>query len=454
MMKRRFFVQPIACLLLLASPLFAAEYYVSPTGSDSSTTGSIDAPYKTIGKAVTMASAGDTIYLRGGQHNYSAKIGISKSGTSGSPITLRSYQDEVPILDFTGESTGTRGIELSGSYWYFYDFIVQYAGDNGIYMTGTHNQIELIIARWNEDSGIQLHTGAADNLVLNCDSYENYDPGNLGENADGFATKFGLGTGNILRGCRAWNNSDDGYDCWNTDPPSESVTFDSCWAFRNGIDRWGAGSGFNGDGNGFKLGQGVGAHLLINCMAYDNPHHGIDINGNTEGVTVYNCTCLLNAGKNFYFDEHNAANVLRNNMSHLGDVNLYVEIDDQYNSWNGFTIADEDFASLDSTGIDGPRQADGSLPKLSFARLSAASAAIDVGLYVGLPYLEAAPDLGAYEFVMGDCAVDGVVDLLDLECLAAYWIDSGCGTCGGADFDGDNSVDLADFEETAANWLR
>lgn len=440
-------------LFFTVYPLYAAEYYVSPTGSDGNP-GSLDYPFATIGKAVSVASAGDTIYLRGGQHNYSSKISISKSGSAGNVITLCAYQDEVPVLDFAGTATGTQGIQLSGSYWYFYDFIIQNAGDNGLYINGTHNQIEQIIARWNEDSGIQLHTGAGDNLVLNCDSYENYDPVKHGENADGFATKFGVGTGNILRGCRSWSNSDDGYDCWNEEIPSEAVTFDHCWAFRNGIDIWGEGSTFAGDGNGFKLGAGAGAHLLINCLAYDNPHHGIDVNGNTTGVTVYNCTCVDNGGRNFYFDEHSSAHVLRNNVSYLANVNIYDEIDDTYNSWNGFTLVDDDFAGLDATGIDSPREPDGSLPRLSFMRPFTGSTLIDAGIDVGLDFEQAAPDLGAFEWPAGDCAADGVIDIADIQCLAVNWLLFDCGVCDGADFDGDHDVNLYDFWSLAENWLR
>lgn len=431
---------------------FAADYYVSPSGNDGGS-GSVGDPFKTITKAVSMAAAGDTIFLRGGQHNYSGKVAISKSGTSANPITLRAYPDETVILDFTATATGTRGIELSGSYWHFYNFIIQYAGDNGLYVTGTNNTIEWLVARWNEDSGIQLHTGAADNLILNCDSYANYDPANRGENADGFATKFGLGTGNILRNCRAWGNSDDGYDCWNTTPPSESVTFDHCWAFRNGIDVWGLGGLFAGDGNGFKLGAGAGAHLLINCIAYDNPHHGIDVNGNTSGVHVYNCTSVMNGKTNFYFDEHSSAHVLRNNLSYLAPVNIYAEIDDEYNSWNGFTITDNDFASLDPTGIDGPRGADGSLPRLSFLRPFTGAVMINAGIDVGLSFEQTAPELGAYEWLSGDCAGDGIIDISDLLCLAINWLDSYCDVCNGADFDGNGHVNLLDFESLAGNWL-
>jgi len=434
-------------------PVYATDYYVSPTGNDNNS-GSINSSFATIDKAVSMASAGDTIYLRGGQHDYGSTVYLSKNGSSGNPINLLAYQDEVPVIDFSATGTGPRGIDLGGSYWHLRGFIIQNAGDNGLYIDGTNNTVELIIARWNEDSGIQLHTGAADNLILNCDSYENYDPVKHGENADGFATKFGLGTGNVLQGCRSWSNSDDGYDCWNTDPPSEAVTFDNCWAFRNGIDIWGEGNNFNGDGNGFKLGAGVGAHVLINCLAYDNPHHGIDINGNTEGVTVYNCTCVQNGNTNFYFDEHNSANVLRNNVSYLAPVNIYAEVDDEYNSWNGFTLVDDDFATLDSTGIDADREPDGSLPRLSFMRPFTGSTLIDAGIDVGLPYKEAAPDLGAYEWLPGDCVADGIVDIEDLECYVNNWLTSGCGICGGADFDGNHNVTLSDYQMLAENWLQ
>ncbi|HOQ03675.1 MAG TPA: right-handed parallel beta-helix repeat-containing protein [Anaerohalosphaeraceae bacterium] len=432
--------------------VWAAEYYVSPAGSDTNS-GTVSSPFKTIGRAVTAASAGDTIFLRGGQHPYSAKVSISKSGTSLNPITLRSYPGETVVLDFSGTPTGTRGIELSGSYWVFYDFVIQNAGDNALYITGGYNQIERITARWNEDSGIQLHTGAAYNLLLNCDSYENYDPANHGENADGFAVKFGVGAGNILQGCRAWSNSDDGYDCWNTDPPSQAVTFERCWAFRNGINLWGD-AAFAGDGNGFKLGAGSGGHFLVYCAAFDNPHHGIDVNGNITGVTVYQCSGIRNGGRNFYFDEHNSAHVLRNNLSHLGSVLMYEEIDDQFNSWNGFVLTDDDFAGLDSAEADGPREADGSLPRLSFARLRAGSAVIDAGAVVGLAYLEAGPDLGAFEFIPGDCAADGRVDLLDVERLAEWWLMGACGRCGGADFNGSGSVNLSDWKKAASYWLR
>ena len=161
-----------------------------------------------------------------------------------------------------------------------------------------------------------------------------------------------------------------------------------------------------------------------------------------------------NQGRNFYFDEHSSSHILRNNLSYLGSVTIYSEIDDEYNSWNGFSVSAADFASLDPAGIDGPREPDGGLPKLSFLRLSTGSSLIDAGIDVGLPFEGDAPDLGAFEHLEGDCQGDGDVDLEDLECLASNWLDINCGDCNGADLDGNEKVDLYDFGKLAENWLK
>jgi len=473
--------QYLLILLLTMGMLFGAcpayctdynDYYVAPDGNDTTGDGSIGSPYKTITKAVTMVAAGGTIYLRGGQHDYSQTIQISKSGDANNPITLQAYQDEVPILDFTEQPTGDdyKGIALNGNYWHLKGFIVQYAGFNGVRVLGAHNILERLITRRNGDTGLHLHAPASYNQVINCDSYLNYDPEESGQDADGFGAKgptddsASLGPGNEFIGCRAWNNSDDGFDFWHA---GAAVTVKDCWAWRNGDDVWGDG-GFTGNGNGFKLGHGSGAHKLIRCVAYDHKTHGIDLNGNTSGVKIYNCTCVSSAGKNFYFDEHSSIHKMRNNLSHLGSVTIYTEIDDVNNSWNGFTVTNADFASLDpkmnditnpdtysnadSNGIDSPRGPNGELPKLRFLRLARTSSLIDAGIDVNEPFYGDAPDLGAFEHIDGDCQPDGSVNWVDLWCLTSNWLDSGCGTCNGADFDGDSSVDLYDFAVMGSNW--
>jgi hypothetical protein len=331
-----------------------------------------------------------------------------------------------------------------------------------------------------------LYTGASYNLVLNCDSYLNYDPQNHGGNADGFGAKGPtscttcLGPGNVFRGCRSWYNSDDGFDLWWA---HNAVRIENCWAWRNGNNIWGDPGPWAGNGVGIKLGQGPGAHKIIHCMSYYNRLSGFDLNrsnGDTEvnGVYVYNCTGVNNQDNgnlnNFKFLNHTpptgAVHTLRNNLSYLGSTNIGSQIDDENNSWNGFTVTGADFASLDpnftaitnpntytnanSVGIDQPRGPDGELPKLKFLRLANTSSLIDAGIDVNVPFYGDAPDLGAFEHIDGDCQPDGDVDWADLACLAANWLNSNCGTCNGANFDGIDGVDFYDFALMAENWMK
>jgi hypothetical protein len=438
-MIRYYAIIVTASMLLAVCPVFSREFFVSTGGNDHND-GAIETPLQTVSKALDEVQAGDVILLRGGVYDCRATIKIEASGQADKPLALWAYPDELPVLDFQNSGGGDRGIELAGSFWHIKGLVIQHAGDNGIIVYGAGNCLEQIVSRYNGDSGIQLHTGAAHNLIQNCDSYSNYDRGNHGENADGFAAKFTLGEGNTFVGCRSWGNSDDGYDLWEA---GRGVTLVDCWAFRNGVNTWGD-KAFAGDGNGFKLGHGGGAHVLIACVAYDHPHNGIDVNGNVTGVTLYNCTCVGNRGPNFYFDEHSSSHVMRNNLSYLGSVVVYDEIDDAYNSWNGFSIKATDFLSLDPNGIDGPRRADGTLPALPFLRPSPGSVLIDAGVDVGLPYEGHAPDLGAFEFLEQDCNGDGAIDYIDLACLTSHWLDADPG----------GVVDFIDFSTLADNWRR
>src|SRR3954463_7375787 len=79
----------------------AAEYYVSPTGSDSNA-GTLAAPFATLQKGNDVAVAGDTVWLRGGTYQNTKQIKLSKSGHSDTKrIKFWAYQAEVPVLDFS-----------------------------------------------------------------------------------------------------------------------------------------------------------------------------------------------------------------------------------------------------------------------------------------------------------------------------------------------------------------
>lgn len=394
-------------VVLFASPVLAqTTYYVSPSGDDMNP-GTFELPFRTIPRAVTAAVAGDTIYIRGGTHPYSTTISISKQGTNTNRFYLFAYPGERPLLDFSSMpiADNLRGINLSGRYWHVKGLDIYKAGDNGMLLRGQYNIIENCAFFENHDTGLQLSNGAAYNQIINCDSYNNADPSQ--GNADGFAVKLDVGTGNYLYGCRAWQNSDDGYDGYLRGADNVTTVLENCWIFRNGYLSNGQPS--VGNGNGIKMGGGDNGNAdslkhritMIRCLVFDNRVKGFDQNNNRGSMTILHGSAFRN-GTNYSVSGAIAAGeTLRivNSLA-LGSVGSIAGFAiQQTNSWMPpFMVTTADFASTDTAGVRGPRNADGSLPILPFMRLAQGSDLIDAGTNIGLPYLGNGPDLGWAEY--------------------------------------------------------
>lgn len=391
-------------LILMVRSFIFSQIYVSVDGADTNS-GTFEFPFKTITKAVSVANPGDTIYIRGGVHQYNTTITISKNGTSFSKYYMFAYPGERPIIDFSSmvTSDANRGISLRGNYWHIYGLDIKGAGDNGMHIRGHYNIVENCAFYENRDTGLQLSNGASNNQIINCDSYHNIDPGE--GNADGFAPKMDIGTGNYFYGCRAWQNSDDGYDGYLRGANNVTTTYENCWAFKNGYRADGSIS--LGNGNGFKMGGSDDKTLMHNvimknCLAFDNRVKGFDQNNNKGSMILYNCTAYRN-GQNYgmggivYTDSGKVMTLI--NCAVLGGVgSIWSGAIQQTNSWMPpFSVTSADFVSIDTSGVRGPRNPDGSLPELPFMRLAYGSQLIDAGTDVGLPYFGTAPDIGAYE---------------------------------------------------------
>ena len=393
----------VALLLVLVLHVCLAQttVYVSPIGSDTNG-GTIDQPFKSISKGLSAIGANGLVVLRGGVYALgSSKLSLSKIAQTGSTIRIWAYQGETPILDCTGNTSD--GISISGSYYHLKGIEQRNAGHNGINISGNNNIIENCAVHDNQNTGLHLTgsvaPGPSNNLILNCDAYRNYDPP-IGGNADGFSAKWTVGPGNVFRGCRAYLNSDDGWDLWMA---TGSVLIDSCFAFRNGVDVWHSGS-FDGNGNGFKLGGNYVStpHTVRNCVSFDNAANtgrGFDENNNTAGQTLYNCTAFRNKGDNYHFKntvDSGQTHIIKNCISVQGVVGISSGIQDK-NSWQGFTVTNADFLSIDTAAAAAPRNPDGSLKSSTFLHLAPSSPMIDAGVPVGLPFSGRAPDLGAFE---------------------------------------------------------
>lgn len=371
-------------------------YYVSPTGSDTQA-GTVGQPFGSLQHAHDIAQPGDEIQLRGGTYRLTRGVQLTRDGTSTQPITIRNYPGEVPVLDGSGVSaTGAAGyvLDLSGVAYNRISGLQITNGAEGGVMIRNNSHDNVIqgldvsrngrLSEW-EGKGFSLFDTSYNNQLLNNDSHDNRDL--HGDNADGFQIST-TGTGNVLRGNRAYNNSDDGFDLFNVQNGTASapVTLDGNWAWGNGTIN---GQRTGGDGNGFKLGgqrpgtgTSSGGHIVTNNVSWDNVASGFDENQATAPSTLRNNTAYDNGTYNFGF--YSQANTLDNNLS-LGTGQVASSGTNHNNSWNlASPPGTSAVQSLNASVAQGPRAADGSLPASGFlvlngsTNLSLGAAAVSV----------------------------------------------------------------------------
>ncbi|GLI02575.1 carbohydrate-binding protein [Phytohabitans aurantiacus] len=299
--------------------------YVAPGGTDSAA--GTQANPTTLTSAITRIAAGGTIYMRGGQYNYSQTITIAQgnNGTSSARKKISAYPGETPVLNFSAqaEDPANRGLAVNGNFWHVYGIIVERAGDNGIFVGGHNNIFERTITRFNRDTGLQLSRmlsstprdqWPSNNLILSAESHDNADSD--GEDADGFAAKLTVGAGNVFRYAVSHNNIDDGWDLYTyaDEGPIGAVTIEDSIAYNNGTLSNGGQAG-NGDRNGYKLGgEDVPVnHVVRRSIAFRNGKHGFTYNRNPGTMTISNNLSIDNTERNYSFDA--GTSVFRNNTS-------------------------------------------------------------------------------------------------------------------------------------------
>jgi len=426
----------LACLLLASTAIAETSWYVAPDGTDSAS-GSLEHPFATVQRAQEAAAPGDMVFLRGGTYRvtepqatrrrlFARIIVLDKSGEAGKPITYRAYQNERPIFDCSDVKPPRQRVTafyVSGSW-----LLLQGIEVIGVQVTitthtqsicfesqGSHNIFERLAMHDGQAIGI-YHVRGSDNLFLNCDAWNNWDhtsEDGKGGNVDGFGCHPTKGsTGNVFRGCRAWYNSDDGFDCISAQEP---VTFENCWAAYNGLSSDGKKLA---DGNGFKAG-GYGSdrpnelpnpiprHVVRDCLAVGNKASGFYANHHPGGCDWMHNTAFRN-GTNFNMlgrladnrtDVDGSGHKLVNNLSYGSRRDLTAINRPKCElSGNSFTLdlklTDKDFVSLDETQFTLPRQPDGKLPVSSWLRPAASSQLVGAG--TELPSSNPKPTIGAF----------------------------------------------------------
>jgi len=293
------------------------EIWCAPDGNDATADGSEQNPFFDLQKAVAIAQPGDRIWMKAGTYVYDKRININD--TNGEPdkyIELFGKGGQA-VLDFSGmpyhahSNNPYQGVRLTSSYWHFKNIDITNASDNGLLIErnkptggsasdiinrtqdGHDNIIELCNFYKNGDTGLQMKNLAANNKVINCDSYLNCDEDE--GDADGFAPKLSVGDNNYFYGCRAWANSDDGWDVFYKKEggfgDNMTIVIENCISYKNGflaLDKVAP----KGNGNGFKCGSNQGAmNVYMNrCLAVYNKAKGFDQNHNAGDIILNNCT--------------------------------------------------------------------------------------------------------------------------------------------------------------------
>jgi hypothetical protein len=97
----RMIIFPVLSVLFLVQSSFAADYYVSVSGSDNSP-GTEALPFRSPQAAANVVNPGDTVYIKDGTYPASTATGrvmnLSRSGTPGNMITFRNYPGHSPQI--------------------------------------------------------------------------------------------------------------------------------------------------------------------------------------------------------------------------------------------------------------------------------------------------------------------------------------------------------------------
>ena len=401
----------------------------------------ISAPFATIQRAQRAVAPGDTVIIRGGVYRmrpdqiareeriFAYVTLLDRSGEPGRPIRYRAAPGETPVFDFTDVRPPGRRVHafrVIGSWLHLEGFevigvqvtITGHTQSIGFDNQGSHNVYERLSVHDGMAIGFWIGNGAH-NLVLNCDAYRNHDTvseNRRGGNTDGFGFHGPRDSvGNVFRGCRAWFNSDDGFDFINS---GEAAVAEDCWAFYNGFS-----PRFEplADGNGFKAGGHAGTpvarlpnpiprHVVRGCLAVRNKANGFYANHHIGGVDfIHNSAARNRANFNLLgrqpdnrTDVPGYGHRVLNNLGFAGGAEV-AQIDAaacevRGNSWQlSFAPEAKDFAGVDESVLTAARRADGSLPEIPFLRLAPDSRLIDQGVDAGRPFRGGAPDPGAFE---------------------------------------------------------
>lgn len=434
-------------MLLTAVLANAKHYYISPKGNDANSGQTSKKAFATLGAAQALVEPGDTVIIQPGVYmvseeeimheesvgkagQYKIVYHFTKSGEMQNPICYIGQTDKDgnrPVFDLSDvkpENWRVTAFLVSADHLLFRNFEVigiqvnrtdHTQSENFRITGGNYNTFENIACHDGMGIGFYLTKNSSNNLFVNCDGYNNYDPISdidektemgSGGNNDGFGCHVNKDCpDNVFIGCRAWNNADDGFDLINC---HSAVTISYSIAYKNGYD---AENKSRGDGNGFKAGgygmdtvqvklpsDGAPMHEVYHCLAASNKSNGIYSNHHLGGVWFHDNTSYRNskynyslvnrqgAGKDEAVDVNGYGHRVERNLSMVSDGkdnhiislrgdegdnhiegNTFYWIEKNSGGWGYNVYGNSIFESTKVANLMAPRNADGMLPEETLA---------------------------------------------------------------------------------------
>ena len=264
----------------------ATHFYISPDGSDDNRGTVKSSPFKTLKKALERVPTGGVVHILPGIYQVTNEECMDKTDVGRDVVYLLDKSDveyvgEVdgdgrrPIFNFSGMTHG-EGKAVIG-------FLIPTAVKNIVirnieaFGINGNNQSEFfclegalgcqlnnLSAYQGKGSGFSIIGNSKDNLIQNCDAYEN------GE--DGFGCHVEASSeGNRFVESRAWGNAHNGFDISDS---RSVVVIEDCIAYANGHDSMGSGFAFGSPSEASLT--SIPAHETRRCIAADNEGAGFD----------------------------------------------------------------------------------------------------------------------------------------------------------------------------------
>jgi hypothetical protein len=225
-------------------------------------------------------NANSVVFLQGGTYSITSMLTVPSGkwliGVAGATV----------VLDAT---TFTHGIQVASSA-NIVNLTIYRPREYGIWLNGDSQgmyKISLQAPAYGIGNGIGIIGGGHSAIgvsveVLNVCGGGNGDGWDLGQS--------GASGNHTLIDCHTYECDDDGFDTWDA---TYRCWMHYCTAGRSGLNT--VPGAISGDGNGYKLGRGVGTHVLNRCVASNNEQYGYNKNGTSAPNNLTPALLLVTA---------------------------------------------------------------------------------------------------------------------------------------------------------------